>query len=185
MKIDKDIYQNKSEKISLKREINSSNSKKSLNIQYEYNKVEDDIKVISVYQILLLGFIDFLQSLSFFYGNNLNDYQMYFWSSHIFFLCLSSKFLLIIKFYRHYIFSFILFFFFFDVIHILFVFIDKEILYNKIQFYFLLINSICFSFELIYEKKLMEKHFISPYKLCFLVGFSSLFYNIVYYLLCK
>ena len=34
MKIDKDIYQNKSEKISLKREINSSNSKKSLNIEY-------------------------------------------------------------------------------------------------------------------------------------------------------
>ena len=177
-KIDKDIYQNNSPspRNSIKRE-GSSNSKK-LSIELVYNNKEDDLLQISIYQILLLGFIDFLQSLCFFYGNNYNDYQLYAFSSHIFFLCLFTKLLIINKLYRHHIFSFILFFIF-DAIHIIIVMIDKEINYKKQQLIFLLISNICFSFELVFEKKLMETTFISPYKLCFFVGLSSLFYNII------
>lgn len=177
-KIDKDTYQNNQAppRDSIKRE-DSSNSKK-LSIELVYNNREDDLLQISIYQILLLGFVDFLQSLCFFYGNNFNEYQLYAFSSHIFFLCLFTKLLIINKLYLHHIFSFVLFFIF-DAIHILIVMIDKLINYNKIQLIFLLISNVCLSFELVFEKKIMEKTFITPYKLCFLVGLSSLVYNII------
>ena len=85
VKIDKNTYNNKSERTSLNKDYSSSNTKKSLIIPLEYTNFEEEIKDISPYKILLLGFIDYLQSLCFFYGNYFTNYQIYFWSTHIFF----------------------------------------------------------------------------------------------------
>ena len=109
LKIDRDTYSN-SERRSLPSENVSSNNKKDLSIKLEYTNLEEDIQQISVFQILLLGFIDFLQSLCFFYGNYYTEYQLYIWSSHIFFLCLFTKQLLANKLYKHHFFSLVIFF---------------------------------------------------------------------------
>ena len=177
--IEKETYKEKEERISLNSEINSSDRKKSLMIQLEYNKMEDNIPLVPIRKILILGFVDFLQSLSFFYGNNVNDvYQIYFWSSIILFLCIFSKYLLKIKLYKHHFFSFGVLFFLY-ILHIIFILLDYKIKKKILRFILLLVSSICFTFELVYEKKIIEKHFISPFKLCFLIGFSSLIYNII------
>ena len=178
VKIDKNTYNNKSERASLNKDLNSSNTKKSLIIPLEYTNLEEEIKDISPYKILLLGFIDYLQSLCFFYGNYYTNYQIYFWSSHIFFLCLFTRCLLIKRLYRHQIISFIIFICL-DLLHIIFVLLDDFIKLKKIIFIFLLISNICFSFELVFEKILMENNFISIYKLCFLIGLTTFIINLI------
>ena len=171
MRIDKNIYKKKPKTYNL--------NKKSNYIKYEYNRREVTIKRMNLYQLFLLGFIDFIQSLSIFFGNLFNNnYQLYCWSSQIFFLCIFSKILLINKLYIHHIFSFILFFIF-DILNIVFILIDEEIKYKSVQIIFIIISSICFSFELVYEKILFETYFVSIYKLCFLIGLSTLFYNLI------
>lgn len=177
LKIDRDTYSN-SERRSLPSENVSSNNKKDLSIKLEYTNLEEDIQQISVFQILLLGFIDFLQSLCFFYGNYYTEYQLYIWSSHIFFLCLFTKQLLANKLYKHHFFSLVIFFCL-DIIHNIFVILDEHIKCEYEMYIFLFISSLCFSFELVFEKLLMEKHFISIYKLCFLVGLSTFFFNLI------
>lgn len=171
VKIDRNTYGNKSINIL------NSEGQASTAIQYEYNKSEDNIIPVKLYQILLLGFADFIQSLSLFYGINSDDYQLYNWSSQILFLCLFSKCLLKTKLYIHHIFSFILYFIF-DLVNIIVVLLDKKG-YEPIKILFIIISSFCFSFELVYEKKLFENHFISIYKLCFMVGLSTFTYNLI------
>lgn len=181
VKIDKNIYENNSEKNILSKENNSSSiTKKSSKIDLIYNNSEEILSSLTTDQILILGFIDFIQSLSIFYGNELcgNQYQLYFWSSHIFFLCLFTKFLLLNRLYKHQIFSFIIFIFF-DALHMIVVFLDDIINYDYRQIFFLILSSVCFSLELAYEKKLMNISFISIYKLCFLLGLSTFFYNLI------
>lgn len=172
VEIDKSTYKKTSEKD------NSKSSKRTLGIKLEYNDQEKIITEISFYNLLVLGFIDFLQSLCFFYSNYFCDYQIYFWSSHIFFLCFFTKHLLSNKIYRHHLFSLAIFFCL-DVIHIIFVLLDEKIQCQKIIFIFLLISSVCFSFELVFEKKLMDVHFFSIYRLCFIIGITTFFFNLI------
>lgn len=172
VKIDKNTYQNK------KINILNSEGKSSTSIQYEYNKSENNIEPVKPSQIILLGFIDFIQSACCYYGNLFNNYQLYNWGSQIFFLWFFSRCLLKTKLYIHYIFSFI-FFFTFDLVQIIVVLLDKELNYKLIQILFIIISNLCFSFELVYEKKLFERHFLSIYKLCFMVGLSTFFYNLI------
>lgn len=173
VEIDKSTYKKTSGKDS-----SSKSSKKTLGIKLEYNDQEKIIREISFYNLLVLGFIDFLQSLCFFYSNYFTNYQIYFWSSHIFFLCFFTKYLLSSKIYRHHLFSLAIFFCL-DVIHIIFVLLDEDIECQKIIFIFLLISSVCFSFELVFEKKLMDVHFFSIYKLCFIIGITTFFFNLI------
>ena len=156
----------------------SKSSKKTLSLQYEYNDQEESIRQIPAQNILLLGFVDFLQSLNFFYGNYFTNYQIYCWSSHILFLCIFTKNVLALPIYKHHLVSLAIFFIL-DVVHIIFVLLDEYIECKKIIFIFLIVSSICFSFELVYEKKLMESHFISVYQLCFLVGLSTFFFSLI------
>ena len=172
VKIDKITYKKK------KINILNSEGKASTSIQYEYNKSEDNIKQANFTQILLLGFVDFIQSSCFFYGNYFNNYQLYNWGSQILFLCIFSKYLLKTKLYIHHLFSFIIFFIF-DLIDIIVVLFDDKLKYKSIQILFIVISSFCFSFELIYEKKLFENYFLSIYKLCFMVGLSTLMFNLI------
>ena len=44
---------------------------------------------------------------------------------------------------------------------------------------FLILSNICFSFEIVYEKRLIENTFISIYKLCFFLGLSTFCYNLL------
>jgi hypothetical protein len=172
VEIDKSTYKKTSGKD------NSNSSKKTLGIKLEYNDQEKIIREISFYNLLVLGFIDFLQSFCFFYSGYFSDYPLYFWSSNIFFLCFFTKHLLSSKIYRHHLFSLAIFFCL-DVINIIFVLLDEKIKCQKIIFIFLLISSVCFSFELVFEKKLMDVHFFSIYKLCFIIGITTFFFNLI------
>jgi hypothetical protein len=47
------------------------------------------------------------------------------------------------------------------------------------QLIFLIISNCCFSFETVFEKNLLDKTFISIYKLCFLLGLFTFIYNLI------
>ena len=173
--IDNKIYKKNTQSI----EKSAKSNRKKLGFEYEYNNSEDDIPKITVYQMLYLGFIDCLQSLCFFYGNYYTQYQFYFWSSHIFFLCLFTKCLLFKRLYIHHIISFVIFFIL-DISHIIIVIMDSNnYLFENIIFVFLLISNICLSFELVYERRLMDYNYVSIYKLCFLLGIFTFFINLI------
>ena len=179
LKIDKDTFQGSSKRNS----INSSPSPTSKSLldkyQLEYNDYEEELSHVEFYHIILLGFIDFLQSFCTYFGNELfdNQYQLYLWSSYILFLCIFNKLLLHTSLYRHHIVSFIIFFIL-DVLHTIIIIIDKDINYNKLQLIFIFISNLCFSLEIVFEKRLIEKSFISIFKLCFFLGLSTSFFNL-------
>ncbi len=173
--IDNKIYKKNTQSV----QKSAKSNRKKLGFEYEYNNSEDDIPKITVYQMLYLGFIDCLQSLCFFYGNYYTQYQFYFWSSHIFFLCLFTKYLLFKRLYIHHVISFVIFIIL-DVLHIIIVIMDSNnYLFDNIIFVFLLISNICLSFELVYERRLMDYNYVSIYKLCFLVGIFTFFINLI------
>ena len=178
LKIEEDTYKNNSKRSNLNN--NGKKKTKSLNYELEYNDREEELSHIKLYHIVLLGFVDFLQSFSMFYGNELytNNYQIYFWSSYILFLCIFKKIILKSRVYRHQIVTFIIFFML-DLIYTGFILTDKLIKYNKKHLIFLIISNCCFSFETVFEKNIIEKTFISIYKLCFLLGLSTFFYNLI------
>ena len=179
-KIDEDTYKDSSKRNSLNKSEKISNNKKSLSLQFEYNNIEEELSHVELYQILLLGFVDFLQSFSIFYGNELysNNYQIYFWSSYILFICIFKKILLKNRLYRHQIVSLIIFALF-DLIYTILILTDPNIEFNHKQLIFIVLSNCCFSFEIIFEKRIIETTFISIYKLCFLLGLTTFCYNLI------
>ena len=177
LKIEEDTYKESPKKRSMTKKENQLKSEK---YQLEYNDVEEELSQINICHVILLGFVDFLQSFSIFYGNELyyNNYQIYFWSSYILFLCFFKKIILNNRVYRHQIVSFIIFFIF-DLIYTILILTDKQIKYNRMQLIFLIISNCCFSFETVFEKNLLDKTFISIYKLCFLLGLFTFIYNLI------
>ena len=179
LKIDKDTFQGSSKRNSIKS--SPSPTSKSLldKYQLEYNDYEEELSHVEFYHIILLGFIDFLQSFCTYFGNELfdNQYQLYLWSSYILFLCIFNKLLLHTRLYRHHIVSFIIFFIF-DILHTIIIIIDININYKKLQLIFIFISNLCFSLEIVFEKRLIEKSFISIFKLCFFLGLSTTFFNL-------
>jgi hypothetical protein len=176
LQLDEGTFRNNSKRSILIR----NDNEKSLSIQLEYTNTEEELSHLECYHIILLGFVDFLQSFCMFYGNDIyeNNYQLYFWSSYILFLTIFKKCLLNTRLYRHQIMSFIIFFIL-DILYTILITTDKEIEYDKYQLFFLFISNFCFSFEIVFEKKLLESSFISFYKLCFLLGVSTFFYNLI------
>ena len=75
--------------------------------------------------------------------------------------------------------SHLLFFFIFDLIYTILILTDKQIKYNRLQLIFLIISNCCFSFETVFEKKILDKIFISIYRLCFLLGVFTFIYNLI------
>lgn len=179
LKIDRDTFQGNSKRNS----INSSPSQTSKSLldkyQLEYNDYEEELSHVEFYHIILLGFLDFLQSFCTYFGNELfdNKYQLYLWSTYILFLCIFNKLLLHTRLYRHHIVSFIIFFIL-DILHTIIIILDKDIDYKKLQLIFLFISNLCFSFEIVFVKRLIEKSFISIFKLCFFLGLSTTFFNL-------
>jgi len=180
LKIDRDTFQGNSKRNSIN--ISPSLTSKSLldKYQLEYNDFEEELSHVEFYHIILLGFIDFLQSFCTYFGNELfdNKYQLYLWCSYILFLCIFNKILLHTRLYRHHFVSFIIFFFL-DILHTIIIIIDKNINYQKLQLILIFISNLCFSFEIVFEKRLIEKSFISIFKLCFLLGLSTSLFNII------
>ena len=179
LQIDEETFKKKPKRNILDKQLKNDNNK-SLSIQLEYTNVEEELGHVEFYHIILLGFVDFLQSFCMFYGNDIyeNNYQLYFWSAYILFLSIFQKFLLKNRLYRHQIVSFIIFFLL-DILYTILITNDKEIEYDPYQLFFLFISNFCFSFEIVFEKKLIEKRFISIYKLCSLLGLSTFFYNLI------
>lgn len=179
-KIDEDTYKDSSKRTSLNKLEKISSNKKSLSLQFEYNNIEEELSHVKFYQILILGFVDFLQSFSIFYGNELysNNYQIYFWSSYILFICIFKMILLKNRIYRHQIVSLIIFGVF-DIVYTILILTDKNIEFNPKQLIFIVLSNCCFSFEIIFEKRIIEATFISIYKLCFLLGLSTFCYNLL------
>ncbi len=103
LKIEEDTYKNNSKRSNLNN--NGKKKIKSLNYELEYNDREEELSHIKLYHIILLGFVDFLQSFSIFYGNELynNNYQIYFWSSYILFLCIFKKIIFLCNIYNIYL----------------------------------------------------------------------------------
>ena len=89
LKMDENTFRNSTKRSSLIK-IDKNPPNKSLSYQLEYTNYEEEISNIKFYDIVLLGFIDFLQSFATFYGNELypNNFQIYLWSSYIIFLCI-------------------------------------------------------------------------------------------------
>ena len=179
-KIDEDTYKDSSKRNSLNKEEKISNSKKSLSLQLEYNNIEEELSHVKFYQILLLGFVDFLQSFSIFYGNELysNNFQIYFWTIYILFICIFKKILLKNRLYRHQIVSLAIFAVL-DIVYTCLILTDPKIEFNHKQLIFIVLSGCCFSFEIIFEKRLIETTFISIYKLCFLLGLATFCYNLI------
>ena len=177
VKMDRDTFQESSKRNSL----NSSQNSKSLldKYQLEYTNYEEELSHVEFYHIILLGFADFLQSFFTYVGNDLydNKYQLYLWSSYILFLIIFNKLLFQTRLYRHHIVSFIIFFIL-DILHTIIILIDKDINYKRMQLIFLFMSNLCFSFEIVFEKRLIEKSFISIFKLCFLLGLSTSLFNL-------
>ena len=179
-KIDEDTYKDSSKRNSLNKAETISSSKKSLSLQFEYNNIEEELSHVEIYQVLLLGFVDFLQSFSIFYGNELysNNYQIYFWSSYILFICFFKKILLKNRLYRHQIVSLIIFAVF-DLAYTILILTDPKIVFIHKQLIFIVLGNCCFSFEIIFEKRIIETTFISIYKLCFFLGLTTFCYNLI------
>ena len=180
VKMDEETFKESSKRSSINKQDKISNKLKSPTIQLEYTNIEEELSHIKIQQVALLGFVDFLQSFSTFYGNELynNNYQLYFWSSYIIFLCIFKKYLLKIRVYRHQIVSFFIFFVL-DITYTILILTDEKLIYNNYHLIFLILSNICFSFEIVYEKRLIEKTFISIYKLCFFLGLSTFCYNLL------
>ena len=122
LQLDEETFRNNSKRPILIRNDNEN----SLSIQLEYTNTEEDLSHVEYYHIILLGFVDFLQSFCMFYGNDIyeNNYQLYFWSSYILFLTIFKKCLLNNRLYRHQIMSFIIFFIL-DILYTILITTDK------------------------------------------------------------
>ena len=123
----------------------------------------------------------FLCSFLLYLGNDLfnkDKFKFYFMSSNILFLTILQKYILKTRIYRHQIASFILFLAF-DIGYIILLLFDDLLKYNAFQLIFIFFSNICFSFEITYEKKILNSSFISFYKLCVYLGISTLILNII------
>lgn len=62
VKIDEDIYKESTKRNNSKNKNEIETKKKSLAYNYEYSNVEEELSHVKIYHILLLGFVDFVQS---------------------------------------------------------------------------------------------------------------------------
>ena len=103
--------------------------------------------------------------------------SVFFWSADILFLYLFSKiFLNTYSIHRHHILSLFIFFLFDIYLSIIIIFGPN---FNYMQIIFILLYNCLYAFKVVYGKKLMEFNFISYYKLCFIIGIITFFYNAI------
>ncbi len=135
---------------------------------------------IKISQGICLGVVEFLRLFIVNVGSDLFDikFKIFFMSSNILFLSFLQKCFLKTRIYRHQIASFIIFFVL-DLAFILIIAFDDLLEYNLMQLIFIFVRNLFFSFEITYEKTILNNKDISFYKLCIYLGIFSFIFNII------
>ena len=135
---------------------------------------------IKISQGLCLGAVEFLKLFILNVGSDLFDikFRIFFMSSNVLFLSFLQKCFLKTRIYRHQIASFIIFFVL-DIAFIIIIAFDDLLEYNLMQLIFIFVSNLFFSFEITYEKTILNNKVISFYKLCIYLGIFSFIFNII------
>ena len=135
---------------------------------------------IKISQGLCLGAVEFLKLFILNVGSDLFDikFRIFFMSSNVLFLSFLQKCFLKTRIYRHQIASFIIFFVL-DIAFIIIIAFDDLLEYNLMQLNFIFVSNLFFSFEITYEKTILNNKDISFYKLCIYLGIFSFIFNII------
>ena len=144
------------------------------------NNLEEENNDLKIYQGLIIGVANFLNSFILKIGSDLFDikYNVYLISTIILCLSLLQKYFLGKKIFRHHIVA-LIFFFIFDIAFVIIIAFDNLLNYKFWQLFFIVISNLFFSFEIIYEKKILDNPEISIYKLCFYLGIFSFSFNLI------
>ena len=70
-------------------------------------------------------------------------------------------------------------FFVFDIAFVIIIAFDNLLNYKLWHLFFIVISNLFFSFEMIYEKKILNNPEVSFYKLCFYLGIFSFTFNLI------
>lgn len=143
------------------------------------NNLEEENN-IKISQGLCLGAVEFLKLFILNVGSDLFDikFRIFFMSSNVLFLSFLQKCFLKTRIYRHQIASFIIFFVL-DIAFIIIIAFDDLLEYNLMQLIFIFLSNLFFSFEITYEKTILNNKDISFYKLCIYLGIFSFIFNII------
>ena len=143
------------------------------------NNLEEENN-IKISQGLCLGAVEFLKLFILNVGSDLFDikFRIFFMSSNVLFLSFLQKCFLKTRIYRHQIASFIIFFVL-DIAFIIIIAFDDLLEYNLMQLIFIFVSNLFFSFEITYEKTILNNKDISFYKLCIYLGIFSFIFNII------
>ena len=135
---------------------------------------------IKISQGLCLGAVEFLKLFILNVGSDLFDikFRIFFMSSNVLFLSFLQKCFLKTRIYRHQIASFIIFFVL-DIAFIIIIAFDDLLEYNLMQLIFIFVSNLFFSFEITYEKTILNNKDISFYKLCIYLGIFSFIFNLI------
>ena len=135
---------------------------------------------IKISQGLCLGAVEFLKLFILNVGSDLFDikFRIFFMSFNVLFLSFLQKCFLKTRIYRHQIASFIIFFVL-DIAFIIIIAFDDLLEYNLMQLIFIFVSNLFFSFEITYEKTILNNKVISFYKLCIYLGIFSFIFNII------
>ena len=134
-----------------------------------YNNAEDDLKRGSLLYILIIALLDCIQKITAFFFDK--HFLVNFWTIDSLLLLLFSFLILKTKIYAHHLISLIMII----VIGIILITIKY---YNDISFFQIFITlftEIFYCLENVVCKYVMAFKFLTPYKICFLVGFFDLF----------
>ena len=133
-----------------------------------------------IYQGVILGFVNFLDYFVVYIGIDLFgiEYDLYLISTIILFLSFLQKYFFGKKIFRHQIAAMIIFFVF-DIAFVIIIAFDNLLNYKLWHLFFIVISNLFFSFEMIYEKKILNNPEVSFYKLCFYLGIFSFTFNLI------
>ena len=133
-----------------------------------------------IYQGVLLGFVNFLDYFVVYIGIDLFgiEYDLYLISTIILFLSFLQKYFFGKRIFRHQIAAMIIFFVF-DIAFVIIIAFDNLLNYKLWHLFFIVISNLFFSFEMIYEKKILNNPEVSFYKLCFYLGIFSFTFNLI------
>ena len=133
-----------------------------------------------IYQGVLLGFVNFLDYFVVYIGIDLFgiEYDLYLISTIILFLSFLQKYFFVKMIFRHQIAAMIIFFVF-DIAFVIIIAFDNLLNYKLWHLFFIVISNLFFSFEMIYEKKILNNPEVSFYKLCFYLGIFSFTFNLI------
>ena len=146
-----------------------------------FEKIETEKNNAKIWTYIFLGFIDFLYTFILYLGRDLfsnTKFKLYFMSSNILFLIIFQRCVLKGKIYRYQISSLIIFFIL-DAVYIIIVILDKILMYNMIEIFFISASNCLFILELTCIKNMLNRNSTLLFRICILVGIFSLCFNLI------